>query len=59
MKIVRRRSPVTAVDRRWASQLEELFPGDGVLQWSDHWTDEDIASATTASLARFEEQESE
>ena len=40
----------------WASQLTDLAQGRKI-EWSDAWTDEDIADATLASLRRFEEQE--
>ena len=29
------------------------------IDWSDSWSEEDLADATTASLRRFEEQELE
>jgi hypothetical protein len=37
---------------RWAQQLQEVA-GKGPIQWSDSWTEEDLADATRASLARF------
>jgi hypothetical protein len=40
----------------WASQLAELSKG-GEIDWSDAWTDEDIADATATALRRFEAQE--
>ena len=40
----------------WASQLTDLAQGREI-EWSDAWTDEDIADATLASLRRFEDQE--
>ena len=40
----------------WAGQLADLAQGREI-QWSDAWTDQDIADATAASLKRFEEQE--
>ena len=33
----------------WASQLADLAQGREI-EWSDAWTDEDIANATVASL---------
>jgi len=29
------------------------------MEWSDAWTDEDLADATAAAVQRFEEQERE
>ena len=40
----------------WASRLADLSQGREI-EWSDAWTDEDIAEAADASLRRFEEQE--
>ncbi len=40
----------------WVSQLADLSQGREI-EWSDAWTDQDIADATAASLRRFEEQE--
>ena len=40
----------------WAIQLTDLAQGREI-EWSDAWTDEDIADATAASLRRLEEQE--
>jgi hypothetical protein len=42
----------------WANQLADLAQGRNV-EWSDAWTDEDLADATAASLRRFKEQEQE
>jgi len=42
----------------WAPQLSDLAGGRAV-EWSDSWTDEDLAEATTAALRRFEDQERE
>ena len=42
----------------WASQLADLADGRTV-EWSDSWTDEDLAEATTAAVRRFEQQERE
>ena len=40
----------------WANQLAEVARGREI-EWSDTWTDEDLADATAASVRRFEEQE--
>jgi len=40
----------------WARQLADLAAGRAV-QWSDSWTDEDLAEATAAAVRRFEDQE--
>ena len=40
----------------WARQLADLAGGRAV-QWSDSWTDEDLADATSAALRRFEAEE--
>jgi hypothetical protein len=42
----------------WARQLADLSGGRAV-QWSDSWTDEDLAEATAAAVRRFEDQERE
>jgi hypothetical protein len=42
----------------WANQLADLAHGRQI-EWSDSWTDEDLAEATAASVRRFEEQEME
>ena len=42
----------------WANQLADLARGREI-EWSDAWTDEDLADATAASVRRFEEQEIE
>ena len=42
----------------WARQLADLAGGRAV-QWSDSWTDEDLADATSAALRRFEDEEQE
>jgi len=42
----------------WAQQLAELG-GDRAVEWSDSWSDEDLAEATAASVRRFEQQERE
>ena len=40
----------------WARQLADLA-GGRTIEWSDSWSDEDLAEATAAALRRFEEQE--
>jgi len=42
----------------WARQLADLA-GGSTLQWSDSWTDEDLADASAAAMRRFEDQERE
>jgi hypothetical protein len=42
----------------WARQLADLAGGRSV-QWSDLWTDEDLADATAAAVRRFENGERE
>jgi hypothetical protein len=42
----------------WACQLADLAGGRAV-QWSDSWTDGDLAEATAAAVRRFEDQERE
>ena len=42
----------------WASQLADLADGRTV-EWSDSWTDEDLAEATAAAVTRFEHREQE
>ena len=41
----------------WARQLADLARGRQI-QWSDSWSDEDLADATAASIKRLDEQES-
>jgi hypothetical protein len=40
----------------WATQLSDLSKGRPV-EWSDTWTDEDLADVQKASLANFDAQE--
>ena len=40
----------------WAQQLADLADGR-VIEWSDSWTDEDLADATAAAIRRFEDGE--
>jgi hypothetical protein len=42
----------------WARQLADLA-GGRAIEWSDSWTDEDLAEATAAAVERFEDQERE
>ena len=42
----------------WAQQLADLARGRQI-EWSDSWSDEDLADATAAAVRRFEEQERE
>ncbi|MGA2737946.1 MAG: hypothetical protein ABSG65_10905 [Bryobacteraceae bacterium] len=42
----------------WARQLADLA-GGRAIEWSDAWSDEDLAEATVAALQRFEAQERE
>jgi len=42
----------------WTTRLRDLANGDNV-DWSDTWTNEDLADAQRASLSRFEEIERE
>ena len=42
----------------WARQLANLA-GGSAIEWSDAWTDEDLAEATAAAVQRFEDQERE
>lgn len=40
----------------WARQLADLAAGRPV-EWSDSWTNQDLADATAASVRSFEQQE--
>ncbi len=40
----------------WARQLADL-KGQRTIEWSDSWTDEDLAEATGAALRRFDDEE--
>lgn len=42
----------------WARQLADLA-GGRMIEWSDTWTDEDLADATAAAVRRFEDRERE
>jgi hypothetical protein len=52
-----RKLPADAADSlvKWAEQLADLAAGQPV-EWSDTWSDEDLADLRNASLARFDEQ---
>lgn len=51
--------PPAAADNliTWATQLSDLAKG-GAIEWSDTWTDEDLADLRRASLANFDAHES-
>ncbi len=40
----------------WARQLADLAGGRPV-EWSDSWSDEDLADATVAAVKRFDDPE--
>jgi hypothetical protein len=40
----------------WARHLSDLAGGRSI-EWSDLWTDEDLAEATASAVKRFEEEE--
>jgi hypothetical protein len=40
----------------WARQLSDLA-GGRPIQWSDSWSDEDLADATAAAVKRFDDQD--
>ena len=42
---------------RWVTRLRDLGNGRS-LDWSDEWTEEDIADVQRSSLAAFDERES-
>ena len=42
----------------WTTRLRDLAGGRSV-DWSDTWTDEDLADARRASLSSFDERERE
>ncbi len=42
----------------WARRLSELAVNRRI-EWSDSWSDEDLADATTASVRHFKDQERE
>ncbi|MCX6633023.1 MAG: hypothetical protein NTW28_35965 [Candidatus Solibacter sp.] len=42
----------------WAHQLADLA-GGRPIEWSDSWSDEDLAEATADAVRRFEDRERE
>jgi hypothetical protein len=40
----------------WARQLADLA-GERTIEWSDSWSDEDLAETTAAAVRRFEDRE--
>jgi hypothetical protein len=42
----------------WARQLADLA-GERSIEWSDSWSDEDLAEASAAAMRRFEDEERE
>jgi hypothetical protein len=52
--------PTSAAEQvfTWATQLRDLADGKQI-DWSATWTEEDLADAQRASLARFDEREPE
>jgi hypothetical protein len=42
----------------WAARLADLANGQPV-DWSESWSDEDLADATATSLRNFEERETQ
>jgi hypothetical protein len=57
ISVVRALPPEEAVKvLDWAQQLANLADGR-VVQWSDSWSEEDLADVAKASLSRFEGQE--
>ena len=52
--------PPDAADQviAWTTRLRDLANGRSV-DWSDTWTDEDLADACRASLSSFDERERE
>jgi hypothetical protein len=40
----------------WARQLADPG-GERAIEWSDSWTDEDLAEATAAAVQRMEDEE--
>lgn len=52
--------PPDAADQviAWTTRLRDLA-GGRTVDWSDTWTDEDLADARRASLSSFDERERE
>ena len=50
--------PPDAADQviAWTTRLRDLANGRSI-EWSDTWTDEDLADARRASLSSFDERE--
>ncbi len=50
--------PPTEADKvlDWARQLADVGGGRNI-DWSDSWSDEDLAEATAAAVRRLEEEE--
>jgi len=42
----------------WARQLADLA-SERTIEWSDSWTDQDLADATAAAVRRLEDREQE
>ncbi len=40
----------------WARQLADLA-GQRTIEWSDSWSDEDLAEATAAAVRRLDDEE--
>ena len=55
-----RRLPPDEVGKvfRWAHHLADLGAG-GPVQWSDSWSEEDLADVTRVALLRFDDTEQE
>ena len=59
ISVVRALPPVEAGKvLNWARQLADLA-GGRTIEWSDSWSDEDLAEATAAAVQRFEDRERE
>jgi hypothetical protein len=58
IKVVRTLPGQTEKFLHWATQLADLAQGRKV-EWSDRWSDEDIADFTAASVRNFDERERE
>jgi hypothetical protein len=59
ISVVRALSPEEAGKvLNWARQLADLAGGRRI-EWSDSWSDEDLADATAAAVRRFEDEERE
>ncbi|MBS1823942.1 MAG: hypothetical protein JST93_01355 [Acidobacteria bacterium] len=59
IRVVRTLPPEETVRMiHWANQLCEVAQGERI-QWSDSWSDEDVADAARASLQQFDDAEQE